>query len=971
MGFVMRLKRVAAGLVATVSGLCILAVPAAAHAAGAPQGTVVNAVPAAYTPDVNDGTVFAIGQSGSTVVVGGTFTSVSPHSGTTSYPVTNLAAFTVGTGALVTSFAPTVNGQVTSIVAGPTSGTVYVGGSFTLIDGVKSKLALISTTTGALVPGWKSPAINGAVNSLALLGNQLFVGGLFTAVANTAQVGLAVLNATTGALTGYSTPTFTGHHNYGRFCNPASSKCANAGVGIKAMDISPDGTRLIAIGNFSSVSGSDRDQIALIDLGVSAATLDPSWSTLAYTAPCNPGSFDSYMRDVEFSPDGSYFVVVATGGGFGSRNSDGTLSSCDAATRFETTGTGTNVRPTWIDYTGNDTFLSVATTGTAVYVGGHERWVNNSTASDHAGEGAVPRPGIVALDPTNGMPLSWNPGRNPRGTGAHALLATSDGLYVGSDTNYIGDSHYLHKKVAFFPLVGGETLASNAAASLPGTVYLLGSGSSASTAQAVPWDGSATPVTPSPVTAVDWSTTRAAFEINNTVYTASTDGNFYERSFDGTTFGPAVAIDPYDDPLWDNVQTGSGQTYRGVKSTFYSEMSSLTSMFYSAGRLYYTRSGSSHMFWRWFEPDSGVVGADEFTTTDTLNWSNIAGAFLSGSTLYFADGFTKAMFAVPFNGGQASGTPTMVNSSINWASHGAFVAQGPINLPPVAAFSANCDALTCSFDASASRDPDGSIASYSWSWGDTTSTQDTQPLETHTYPDAEPFSVTLTVTDNGGATNSTTETVNPTTNAVAPITFQGVSTYDGSGANPSLLVPAAAQPGDQLLLYASWASATVTATPPAGWTLLGTATKSSLSTAVYQRTAQLGDASSAVPVAFSASVKGSLTLADYASTAPSIEAFASHSDTSTSSHTCAALTGLSNGSLALTYWTDKSTGTTAWTPPATVVQRSVVVGSGGGAISALLTDSGNPVSGSYGPLTASTNATTGAGVEWSIALTTS
>src|ERR1700689_5664266 len=98
------------------------------------------------------------------------------------------------------------------------------------------------------------------------------------------------------------------------------------------------------------------------------------------------------MRDVQFSPDGSYFVVVATGGGVGARNPDGTLSSCDAATRFETTGTGTNVRPTWIDYTGNDTFLSVATTGTAVYVGGHERWVNNSTASDHAGEGAVPRP---------------------------------------------------------------------------------------------------------------------------------------------------------------------------------------------------------------------------------------------------------------------------------------------------------------------------------------------------------------------------------------------------------------------------------------------------------------------------------------------------------------------------------------------------------------------------------------------------
>src|ERR1700689_5237313 len=149
MGFFMRYKHVAAGLVASVTGLFVLAVPVSAGALGVPQATVVNAAPATYTPDVNDGTVFSIGQSGSTVVIGGSFTSVSPHGSTTTFEDTDIAAFTAGTGALVTSFAPTVNGQVNTIIAGPTSGSVYVGGSFTLIDGVKSKLALISTTTGA------------------------------------------------------------------------------------------------------------------------------------------------------------------------------------------------------------------------------------------------------------------------------------------------------------------------------------------------------------------------------------------------------------------------------------------------------------------------------------------------------------------------------------------------------------------------------------------------------------------------------------------------------------------------------------------------------------------------------------------------------------------------------------------------------------------------------------------------------
>jgi hypothetical protein len=97
---------------------------------------------------------------------------------------------------------------------------------------------------------------------------------------------------------------------------------------------------------------------------------------------------------------------------------------------------------------------------------------------------------------------------------------------------------------------------------------------------------------------------------------------------------------------------------------------------------------------------------------------------------------------------------------------------------------------------------------------------------------------------------------------------------------------------------------------------------------------------------------------------------AASSDASTSSHKSPTLTGLSSGSMAVTLWTDKSTGTTSWTPPAGVVKRSAVFGTGGGAISALLADSGGAVSGSYGGLTATTNATSGAAVAWTIALAT-
>lgn len=966
----------AVAAVAVLTGLSLVAAPVAAQAASsvqAQQSTMVSAVPASYTPAINDGVVYAIGQSGSTVVVGGSFDSVTPHGGSP-MSVQYLTAFTDGTGAIISGFSPTVNGTVEAIAPGPTAGTVYVGGDFSTIDGVNTKMALISTSTGAIVSGWHSPSFNGVVNTIVSSGGQVFAGGYFTTVGGQSRVGLVALNSTTGAVNSYSVPSFTGHHNYGRLCNPATTSCAEAGTGIKSMDISPDGTRMIAIGNFVNVSGTTHDQAALIDLGSTGATVDPNWTTDAYTSECYGSSFDTYMRGVQFSPDGSYFVIVTTGGGFGSVNSDGTDNSCDSAARFETTGTGSDVQPTWLDATGNDTFLSVAITGTAVYVGGHQRWTNNPNGDDRAGEGAVPRPGLVALDPVNGMPLSWNPGRNPRGAGAYAVLATSDGLYVGSDTDYIGNHQYYRPELAFFPLAGGETLASNKAGSLPGTVYLLGSGTSSSTARSVTWDGVSAPGTPQVLNSVNWSTARGAFEINNEVYYGSTDGNFYERSFDGTNFGAAVAIDPYDDPTWDNVQTGSGQTYRGLKSTFYNEMSSLTSMFYWNGRVYYTLSNNSHMYWRYFEPDSGVMGAIEYQTTDSNNWSHVSGAFLSGSTLYEADSASKHLFSVPFSNGEPSGTLQLANSAIDWTSHGAFVSNAPANQPPVASFTSSCSGLTCSFNASGSQDPDGTIVSYQWNWGDGTSKTDTTPTDSHTYATTNPngYQVTLTVTDNDGATNSITHTVNPSATPPPAISYSGGSAVDGTGTSLTTQLPASVQAGDQLLMFVSYASPTATVTPPSGWTLVGSknSTNNNLETDVYQRTAQASDASSNVTATFSASVKASMAVADYAN-AVSVETTASAKDASTASHTTPTVTGLTTGSLAVSYWTDKSTGTTSWAAPAGVTTRSTAFGSGGGAVSELLADSGSAVSGSYGGLTATTNATSGAGVEWTVALANS
>ncbi|HEX3907137.1 MAG TPA: PKD domain-containing protein, partial [Mycobacteriales bacterium] len=399
-------------------------------------------------------------------------------------------------------------------------------------------------------------------------------------------------------------------------------------------------------------------------------------------------------------------------------------------------------------------------------------------------------------------------------------------------------------------------------------------------------------------------------------------------------------------------------------------------LFYSNGRVYYTLAGKTQMFWRWFEPDSGVMGADEFTLSDGHNWSHVAGAFLSGNTLYYADSLTKSLFQIPFTNGQPTGTATLADASIDWTSRGAFVAQGnspPPPQPPNASFTVNCTGLSCSFNASASTDPSGTITSYAWNFGDGQTETDPGSTTTHSYAAPGSDSVQLTVTDSGdGLSGSATQTATPSSGGgggTNPISFVGANAHDGNATSETVTVPAASQVGDALLLFDSYASTSATTTVPAGWTQVGTSTShNGLITAVYERTVQAGDPGSSVKVSYSATVKAAVTVADYASASGTVEMEASNVDTSTASHVSPTLNGLSNGSFAVTFWTDKSTGTTAWTPPSGVTKEADVYGSGGGAVSSLVADSGGSVSGTYGGLTATTNATSGSGAEWTIGL---
>ena len=92
------------------------------------------------------------------------------------------------------------------------------------------------------------------------------------------------------------------------------------------------------------------------------------------------------------------------------------------------------------------------------------------------------------------------------------------------------------------------------------------------------------------------------------------------------------------------------------------------------------------------------------------------------------------------------------------------------------------------FSGSGSSDPDGTIASYAWSFGD--GTTGTGVLVTHTYATAGSYTVRLTVTDDKGATGSDTATVTvanraPTADAGPDRTVveDTTVTFDGSGSS--------------------------------------------------------------------------------------------------------------------------------------------------------------------------------------------
>lgn len=608
---------------------------------------IVSEDPVDWTPHVLDGRVMAVAQVGDTVFIGGEFTRIREAGSSNELTRQNFAAFDARTGDVL-DVAPAFDGQVEAILPAPDGRSIYVGGWFFTVDGRASRsLARLDVDTLQPVPGFTVPLISGRVRDLALAGGRLWIAGAFSHVNGVPQRALATLNAATGARDPYMGLAITGTQNGGT-------------TQVLKVDVTPDGRRLLAIGNFREVAGRTARQVVALDLTGPAAAL-ADWGTEFYGQTC-AGSFESYVRDLDISDDGKYVVIVTTGG-FGG----GPPRSCDTASRFELDRTGLNLAPTWVDYTGGDTLTAVHVAPEAVYIGGHNRFLNNPFQSNSPGPGAVSRPGIAALDPRNGLPFSWNPERG-LGVGVFDLDLTGDGLWVVSDTERIGGE--FHGRVAMLPYAGGKQILTEVPGRFPGRVYLIDppTGPENDVVGRF-YDG--TTVGPAEQFAdggLDFGDLRAATMVDGYAYLAFGDaaGSFVTRYYDGQQWMAAAPVDGADQLTPD--------------AAWHDDVRSMTGLFYEDGRLYYTRSGDQNLRYRYFTPESQIVGAQRFTAANSipgLDFRQVRGMFRGGNHLYWTDASGNLRRVVWANGAPVAGTVQLVSGptvdGVDWRARAVFL----------------------------------------------------------------------------------------------------------------------------------------------------------------------------------------------------------------------------------------------------------------------------------------------------------
>jgi hypothetical protein len=469
MSFVGRWK-VTSGAVAAAAilgvGLSYPMVPAgAALAATATGGVSPSAAPG--TPQLNKvGTGKAAQEvirelvpCGKTMYAVGRFTSIK-HG--TIYTRNNIFSFSKTAPFNVTSWNPNVNGQVNAIAFNGTDCShAYIGGSFTSVNSTAvANIAEISTSSGNVISTFGHSA-NNPVWTMVYAKGHLLVGGDFKYVNGSKNPFMASLSPSTGKDDGFIHLNISGDYDY---CALGGKPCTNSHHSqVYNQQISHSGNLDLVEGRFTSVGGVARQQIFMLNIGGTKATVT-GWTSAEWDGSnqaafpyyqCWP-SMAFYVRTGGWSPDDQTVYLANTGFKPAQNPGPGARTGlCDSVSAWP--AAQHSVTHNWIKYSGCDSYYSVAADSAAVYAAGHPRWTDNSNACNTAGTGAFPDPGL------QGFHLDGTVWKNSGGTALYTMtranagymLITGAGLWIGSTNRYTlnrcGNTTARHAGICLLP----------------------------------------------------------------------------------------------------------------------------------------------------------------------------------------------------------------------------------------------------------------------------------------------------------------------------------------------------------------------------------------------------------------------------------------------------------------------------------------------------------------------------------------
>lgn len=325
-------------LTAVSCGLLTFTAPAAADTVPPDDGTPATVSSDALPTVQIDGVVWSQAVVGDRVYVGGNFATARPagaEPGTDTVTRTHLLAYNIKTGELIDSFAPELNGQVRSIAASPDGKRIYAAGDFTSVDGTnRPRIAAFDAATGALITSF-TVAPNGPVLGIAATNTKVYFGGWFSAVGSDTRAGAAAVQASDGAVLPWAPE--------------------RAGGDVRQLVVSPDGSKVVLGGSFTSLNGSD-------DPGYGLGAVD---ATSAELLPFNANGLirNGGSQAAIYSLAGDEDGVYGTGYVFGS---GGNLEGAFRASWDDG-------ELTWVEDCHGDSY-SAAPIGDTVYVAGHSHY---------------------------------------------------------------------------------------------------------------------------------------------------------------------------------------------------------------------------------------------------------------------------------------------------------------------------------------------------------------------------------------------------------------------------------------------------------------------------------------------------------------------------------------------------------------------------------------------------------------------